>query len=162
MGEVQGSLDNPPIVIRSARWKDALLMVFSLAAVLFTIHAAHAGYSRGPIASVLGVALFGLGLPLTMDRLLRPRQMEIAPSGLWLTTKGKRYGWSWMELQDFRVIAVSTTKFVGFDFTDVHRGLGGAEGALPTGWNMAPAPLAKLLNEARAHWWGRSQPRIVE
>jgi hypothetical protein len=162
---MQGSLDNPPVIVRSSR-RTALLML--LVCVAFT--GTSIAMLRDPAQpSWIGYAcavFFGLGIPIFAARLSRPDTIWIGPSGLIWRSVFRTMSLRWRDVRGFRPYrptAKVISAHIGFDFTDdykpdqhgsrgVVRQLTGVEGSFGGGWELDADELASLLNEARARW----------
>jgi hypothetical protein len=165
---VQGSLDQPPIVVRSSQLQSFVLlvisMVFFLAGVLIPPKTA-GGY--------LWIAFSGLGVLLFAWRCARPDILIVAPDGVTSRIAFRTKHWQWSDLQNFRPYSPAgrtLSKHLGFDFTDSYWGqsrrlrhtvkaITGVEGTLGGGWELSAACLADLLNKARIRWAGASPSR---
>jgi hypothetical protein len=165
---MQGSLDSPPVVISTSRAKAALIAVIAALFVAMIIEM----WSSGAIAKMTvfkqfwmyaGLALFGLGLPLMLLRLIRPDRLMLSPNGIdWLALR--KQSWRWSEVQHFRPYKVSRfSSHVGFNFTDEYKRLntmrqvssfltGGVESSFGGGWELSPREMAALLNDAKQRW----------
>jgi hypothetical protein len=169
---VQGSFDNPPIVIRSSKWKTALLLAVCIGFVAIGIFMLAGGKSaNGPVWSAyLGIAFFGCGIPLFSMQLLRPDSLKLDPTGIIWRSVLRTTSWKWQDVRNFRPYRVFFSRQVGFDFSEsypgqkklraTNRSLAGVEGALTGAWEIGPVELAKLLNAARERWVGSGQPSV--
>jgi hypothetical protein len=162
---MQGSLDAPPIAIRSSRGNSALMLL--IAAVFVAIGAF---MLRDPkenaVISYLIMIFFGAGIPIFGWRLIRPDALTLAPDGIRWRSVFRTAQWTWDDLQNFRAYAPTgktISKHLGFDFTDSYharrggpyratKAITGVEGSLGAGWEFSAADLAELLNKARARW----------
>jgi hypothetical protein len=171
---VQGSLDQPPIVVRSSRSTSFLMLIISVAFV-----AAGVGILRDPhqnhAMGYLGIAFFGLGIPIFAWRLVRPDILTLAPDGITWRNALRTTHWQWSDVERFRAYSPSSrssSKHVGFDFTDRYhaetRGLrqttkaiAGVEGSLGGGWELGAADLSDLLNKAWIRWAGSPSRRRI-
>jgi hypothetical protein len=164
---MRGNLDNPPVVVRTSRWK----ALWGLLGSIFFVGAAIA-ILRDPAKqshfwiAYAGAAFFGLGIPIFIALLLRPHTLEIGPSGLVWRNLFRTESFRWRDVRDFRPYRPSAkviTPAIGFDFADdykpqqrrfrwVVRQCTGVAGSLGSGWELNAAELANLLNAARARW----------
>ena len=158
-----GSIDSPPIVIVTARWKYVLLlaMCVALAGLCFSV-AWHGTQAR----LYLGAVFFGMAAPLMLWRILLPERLEISPNGLTWFTGRKTMTYGWREFAVFRAFRPSsrslTKSFVGYDYVPDHpkRGkltalnhvLVGLDGSFGGQWEISADKVASLLNEARLKW----------
>jgi hypothetical protein len=100
---MQGSLDNPPVIVRSSR-RTALWML--LVSILFSgtfiaMLRDPAQQSQSWIAYA-GAAFFGLGIPIFAARLFWPDTLWIGPSGLIWHSVFRRMSLRWRDVRDFR------------------------------------------------------------
>lgn len=105
---------------------------------------------------VFGLLMGGIGL----WRLIAPPRLEITASGVRQTVLWRSNRYSWNEIYDFRPVQFGLRPAgVGFDFIDpttkraglrrFNRSLVGVHAMLQSGWEIKPAALADLLNQAR-------------
>lgn len=174
---MQGSLDQPPIVLQGARGRGVPVLILGLLLTAFG-----ATLIAGPHVSGGGVLVFALGL-LTfffgLMTLVAPAELSIAPGGLELkgAFRTRRFGWD--EVAAFRVVALRRSRLIGFERTGraapngLLRDLGMAftpanisspyDAAIPAKWASAsPEAVAELLNAARARWGGVQAARALE
>jgi hypothetical protein len=160
---MQGSPDQPPIVIRSWRGNSALMLLIAAGFV-----AIGAFMIRDPkqsaMISWLIMIFFGAGIPLFGWRLIRPDVLTLSPNGMTWRSALRTVEWRWDDVRNFRPYSPAPktiSKHVGFDFTDSARGaqlrhaakaMTGVEGSIGGGWELGAAELAELLNQARARW----------
>jgi hypothetical protein len=162
---MHGSLDAPPIVIRSSRTYSALMLV--IAAVFVAIGAFMLGDPKeSATISYLVIIFFGAGIPLFAWQLIHPSVLTLAPDGMTWRSPFRTLSYQWDDLQNFRPYKPTSktiSKHLGFDFTDSYhakrggpyglaKAMAGVEGALGGGWELGAAELAELLNTARARW----------
>jgi hypothetical protein len=117
----------------------------------------------------VGIALFGLGIPVFAWRFIRPDILIVAPDGITWRSALRTSHWQWSDVHRFRPFSAggrrSISKQLAFDFTDSYRGrsrwlrrtvkaMTGVEGSLGRGWELSVADLADLLNKARIRWAG--------
>jgi Bacterial PH domain len=162
---VLGSLDQPPIVIRSSRLYSALMLLIAAGFV-----AIGAFMLRDPkesaTTSYLIMIFFGAGIPLFAWQVIRPGVLTLSPDGVSWRSPFRTVHYQWSDIQTFRPYkpaAKSLSKHLGFDFTDSYRArrggpyglakaMAGVEGSFGGGWELSAADLAELLNQARARW----------
>jgi hypothetical protein len=78
---VQGSLDLPPLVIRSSRGTSLLLLL--IAVVLVVIGAGmQRDPTQNPAIGYLEIIVFGAGIPIVGWRLIRPDLLTVTPDGI--------------------------------------------------------------------------------
>ena len=162
---VQGSLDQPPIVIRSSRLYSALMLLIAAGFVAIGAFMLRDPKESATI-SYLIMIFFGAGIPLFAWQLIRPGVLTLAPEGASWRSPFRTVHYQWNDLQNFRPYkpaGKSISKHLGFDFTDSYRAghggsyglaktLTGVEGSFGGGWELSAADLAQLLNQARARW----------
>jgi uncharacterized membrane protein YhaH (DUF805 family) len=174
---VQGSLDQPPIVLQAPRKGGTPVLILGL-----LLTAMGAVWIVGPRSAAGGAVTFALGLLtffLGLMKLVAPAQLAIAPGGMELKGpfKTRRFGWD--EVALFRVVALRRTRLIGFERTGsaarsgLLRDLGMAflpanisspyDSTIPARWSSAsPEAVAQLLNDARARWGGVQEARALE
>ncbi len=160
---MQGSLGQPPIIIRLSRATTALMLIIDVGFVALGVMMA-----RDPeeiaVVGYLIAGLFALGIPIFVWRLVRPDTMTLTPDGITWHNVFRTDRWAWSEVQDFHAYTPpgrTIAKYVGFVFTG--SGAPGEDpntGSFGTGWELSAADLADLLNQARVQWLRsrRTQP----
>lgn len=155
---MRGSLDDPPIIIRTARWKAVLHLgaVVLVAAIMSPL--ARTPLWNNPLAFML-YAIFGALAVASVWELVWPGRLVIDAEGfsqrdLWRTRR-----WSWSEARHFRPAENRFYDFVGFDSVPgaAPRRTGGIDG-LNQDWELEPRALAALMNGARARWFAARGP----
>jgi hypothetical protein len=159
---VQGSLDNPPVIVVTARWKILLLLFVAafFSWMLFSI-ARHQHLNR----LYFGAVLFGLCVPVMLWHICVPARLEISPSGITWFNGRKTVEYVWTDFADFRAYRPSSraiSKYVGYELipqspkrsrmTAVAHALAGVDGGFDGQWEMSADDLVTLLNQARAKW----------
>jgi hypothetical protein len=166
---MQGSLDLPPIVIRSSRRQAAVFLLLSVGFVATGVFMLR-DPKANPVIGYLVAGFFGLGISVFGYRFIKPDVLTLAPDGIIWRSMFRAARWRWDEVRDFRPYKPpgrGVTKHIGFDFTDSHSGSGaglrgaaktltGVEGSLGTGWELGTADLTDLLNKAQARWQRRA------
>jgi hypothetical protein len=163
--KMQGSLDAPPIVIRSSRGNSALML---LIAIVFVVTGAFMlrDPTQSATISTLIMIFFGAGIPFFAWRFIRPDILTLTQDGIFWRSVVRSAQWTWDDVENFRAYAPTgktISKHLGIDFTaSYHAKRGGSrgivkaitsvEGSLGTGWELSAADLADLLTEARARW----------
>jgi protein-tyrosine phosphatase len=168
---MQGSLDRPPIVVRSSRWTALWLLIAGGAFVAVGVGMVghpRAGHPSDPAFGYFSIVFFGLGVVFFAARLLRPDELELGPAGLIWRNFVRTRSWRWRDVWNFRPYRPTArvrSAHIGFDFADdyepqnrggreITRRLTGVEGSVGGGWELRAADLADLLNTARARWIG--------
>ncbi len=150
---MQGSLNAPPIVVRTSRRVSSIGVIASAVILYLSL-------SR-PDGSVVYPYAAGLGLLYLSWQLIDPMRLIVGPDGLtWRNTLGSHH-WSWGEIGNFRI---SMGGFVGCDMFDrnavsgwlrpINKSTSGSHGVLGFGWELGAVKLVELLNTARRQWWG--------
>jgi hypothetical protein len=162
---MQGSLDAPPIVIRSSRTYSALMLLIAAGFVAIGAFMLRDPKESAAI-SYLIMIFFGAGIPLFAWQLIRPGVVTLGPDGVTWRSPFRTVHYRWDDLQNFRPYKPTSktiSKHLGFDFTDsyhashggpksVTKAMTGVEGSLGSGWGLSADELAELLNQAQAHW----------
>src|SRR5271154_2377326 len=81
---MQGSLDDPPIIIRTSREWNLVGVVVCAVMTYFRVY------------------VFGLGVIYFCWQLIDPSMLALAPEGLTWKTSFKRRRWAWNEVVNFR------------------------------------------------------------
>jgi len=158
---MQGSLDQPPIVIQTSALKiGGLTLGCALVAALcwFLL-------SLIPPAphALSGLVAFSLAVPYYGWLFLSPNVLAIAPDGVTLKARWRKAHWPWDQVRNFRAVRVHiATKHIAFDLAEGSTGpssymqyyvrYAGADDSLGGGWEMDSGELAALLNAARQRW----------
>lgn len=174
---MEGSLDQPPLILRGARKSGAPLLIVGL---LMTLGGA--AMIVGPRISTAGIALFLLGLVFFffgLTAVAAPAQLAIAPGGMELRGALGTRRFRWDQVAAFRVVSLRRGRLIGFDRT----GTAGRSGlvrdlamafstanvssaydmAIPGAWSSLSAEtVAELLNRARAKWGGAPATRALQ
>lgn len=153
-GIVPGSLDHPPLIVRSSRWKALATLAVGLVFGFFWGRTnPHAGaawdfaFHWAIAALIVGFGVF---------RLIKPSRLELSPTGLvWFTgIQTVRYAWS-----DFSGFAVETRpkggSYAGFTLaekTAQRSAFSALSGSLGGGWDISVEELVVNLNDARRRW----------
>ncbi len=154
-----GSLDEPPIIIRTSREVSlrGLFFCFIIALVSIVSLATIDAPARDNRYLFLAGAVVG-GLFFSWQA-LRPSTLTLTPDGLtWGNSLRSRH-WAWTEISNFRPSSVggigcdvadsrATTKLLSF----VNMRLVGRNGAIGFGWEGGSVFVAELLETARARW----------
>lgn len=148
---MRGSLDHPPIVVRTSRWKALLhlLSVAVLAALMSPV--ARTRWMANPLAWML-IVIFGALVLASLWELAAPGRLVIGPDGVEQRDLWRRRVWGWGEAHRFRPASNRFYRFVGFDRVPGTSGAGSVDG-LNQDWELPPAALAALLNQARDRWF---------
>jgi len=159
---MKGSLDRPPIVLTSLRWKSALRIVGCLGFVGLGAWLMTLGEDGPFIAGLASVACFGFFLVMSLVQLVRPSTLTIGPAGVTHAGPFRTTAYRWRDIDNIRLIRINRSQLVAFDLTESYEGseamtalsrqLAGVDCGLPTGWSIGPTDLARLLNEARGRW----------
>jgi hypothetical protein len=141
---MQGSLDQPPVIIKADRIKASIGLVGALIVALgiwyFTGAHPHTFYFACMAAFVCGAIL------------LTSPTMTVTPDGLsWGSVLG-RNSWPWSDFDGFEVrqVPIFGIECLGCRFSATHPG--GPDGVIGLLWEMPVGDLTLLLNDARARW----------
>jgi hypothetical protein len=153
---VQGSLDQPPIVLRARRVRAVWTAIGSAAfGTLFVWD------PTDPVLLIFS-GFFGFTCVVALSSLVVRPRLEVGPSGLTQTVLWRTKSIGWADVYNFRPAMFGlTNRTVGFDYVtarpkraalrlDLDRSH--IQGWLRPGWEIEPQALAKLLNDAREHW----------
>ncbi len=150
---MRGSLDSPPIIVRTDRRKALLHLAVGLSFALTAWMVARAHpRSDGWAWSVM--AIFGALAAGSLWELIWPGRLIIDRDGFRQSDLWRRRRWSWSEARHFRPASNRFYHFVGFDQAhDASLGRNAIDG-LNQDWELPPPALAALLNQARRRWSG--------
>lgn len=169
---MQGSLDDPPIVIYVSRWKLASWFVGGVAAVIFGFWL-NMHFPSRPLLETVFVhdAFVGGGCVLLLTAfcyVLWPPRLEISPGGvLWRSVRRTRT-FAWKEFAGFVAYwptsknTFSYNKYTGFNYMpdDARRGRPvrmrrwwyGADASFGCMWELSADKLVSLLKQAKKKW----------
>ena len=102
---MQGSLDSPPIIVRSSKWTALWMLLVSILFVdIFVLMLRDPNPTKQSqlLIAYTGAGFFGLGILVFFTRLLRPDTLEIAPSGLTWRSLVRSMSFRWQDVRDFR------------------------------------------------------------
>jgi hypothetical protein len=155
-----GSLQSPPIIVRSSRRKWFLI----LCAAVFFVWAALLP-DLPAVMKYLGLFFFGAGIPIAVFKLIKPDTLEINPQGIEWRSSFQTQHYRWRDVANFRTYRPTSktpNSHVGFDFApeytakraarSVAKHLAGVEGSLGGDWEISASELANMLNAGRAQW----------
>jgi hypothetical protein len=122
---MQGTLDAPPIVIRTSRIANLIGFAVCTAMAYYRIY------------------IFGLGTIYFGWQLIGPNTLILAPDGFTWKTSFGHCQWAWNEVSNFRPMPWGQ---LGWDVGDK------SHSSFGFGWEMTTRNLAELLNTARSRW----------
>lgn len=147
---MRGSLETPPIVIHGDVGRSALIGV--AAGALVAIAIARVGAGQVDVLTLVGLLGFGAFAAFGLMGIVRPARLVIDPSSLAVTWLGATRRYNWGEVSNFEPVPLGLwLTRLSFSLT---RGRGGAA-YLWGSWEIRPAHLAALLNQARERWGPR-------
>jgi hypothetical protein len=160
---MQGSLEQPPIVIRGKRWFWIRLSLVGGLMVALCVYAVVAAPAKDTIPSLLCLAFFGFMFVGSVSRVFKPARLEIGPAGIVQQGLNKTRRFAWDDVYNFRTASLGvSTRVVGFDYVHpaakapalfgINTAMTGVQDCLASNWDVAPQALADLLNGARERW----------
>jgi hypothetical protein len=166
---VRGSLEHPPIVIRSVWWKIILHFsaVAALVGVFFDVKEQNAKASDD-VAMFIVVFVFVFCGGMLLHAFLRAR-IEISPAGISFFTLTRKMTCSWAEVTGIHLALIwsphvlTTCIRLREEPTPTSKGAKTKSATLlqeipGSGWPMSAQELADLLNSARRRWSGVPHP----
>ncbi len=167
-----GSLEHPPIVIRSSRGKTLLLLLGSAAFVAAGAWAVSDGSGQQDWRGWLAIVFFGLCAIAALWRLIRPETLTIAREGFHYTAPMGSTAFSWTEIERFRFKGWAWATTIGrptldsptvwIEFSIKNKPLdrlqalssagSGTARQMPGGWEVDAEPLCELLSQALERW----------
>jgi hypothetical protein len=149
---MQGSLEDPPIVVRGSRRIHALYLLVAL--VFVATGAWQVGTETPQMWAWLCIVFFGLGSLVFIAQLIRPGLLAIAPDGVTMTVLWRTHRYGWAQIASFRTQRVGLmSRHVWFDLQKTPDG-DIRMGSFGTGWETRAQALCDLLNAARGRWGG--------
>ena len=164
---MEGSFENPPIVITSSMAKTLLLLAGCIAFVCLGVSIIAQGPTtiKGYIGGYASVVFFGLGIPVAIWRLFVPAWLQLSPQGLdWFNGRTtKHFAWSeFGEFVAYRPSSRARSRHIGFMrlrpptdhsmLRSLTRNLTGVDGSFGGGWSLDPGTIVDLLNRAKTRW----------
>jgi hypothetical protein len=160
--EMRGSLDDLPILIARPRWRLRTLALVSVILALGGLWSFFAPLpDDDPWLVPIGVG-FACCAIFYMLRLRHRDALQIDEGGLCLISGGRTCPIAWHEVGAFRVERWGRRDVVTFDLLEPDPGMlsegdplddpSDFAGCLDDGYEISPARLASLLNEARQRW----------
>ena len=160
---VQGSLENPPIVIHASR---AYTLVLLIVATMFVCIELLFWSELDSFMGYLGLALFGGGVLMAAYFLVRPRRIEISPEGAFMKHPFRSVSFRWRDVDKFemqKLTSLGSSTVVGWicrrganaansPLTVFFRGTTGMDGYFPPGWEISTADLLVQLNDGMGKW----------
>ncbi len=168
---MQGSLDQPPIVLRGRRGRGVPLLVFGLPMLIVGALM----WTRTSSAAAGGLFVFVVGFFCVTAGILTivvPPELTIGAEGLVLkgALRTRTYGWG--QAANFRLVQLRRTTLIGFDrpgaqniMSDVASALrtvavsSNYDAVLPGRWDAPVETVVETLNGARAKWGGLAAAR---
>ena len=170
---MQGSLNDPPLVVRrSARslfWGLLLSLTFVILAILF-IARPFGWWSNPKYADVSGayaiLVIFGLMTWISVKALFRTPELAINPAGIEFRGLYWTRRFAWRDITNIRAYQPGFTIgriYVGFDFAPHYkpgfawvrrltRAFVNVDCSFADGWEVDSETLAQILNQAKARW----------
>ena len=166
---MQGSLNQPPVVVRASRARAVLLVLGSaifVAGGLFLPPSTESSIPR-----ILAVGFFGLCGAVGLGMLIAPARLEFGPSGIVQKVFWRTSRFAWSDVYDFRPTTIGlANKMIGFNYLrspakgsglrSLNTALVGAQATLQPGWEMDAQALADMLNAGRERWLSASQADV--
>lgn len=155
---VQGSLENPPIIIRQSRFKLGAIAALGLFLTAFCYGLMHAGLLRGGrdlqhlFVGALGLCTIGV-----IWMFVRPGVIEAKPSGLSWRPGFRDYHCAWADIDEFSVfrgpglLSYPRASFASH-FRDYPISRSWFMGTLGSCWEVSPSEVVNVLNAARGKW----------
>ncbi|HEX4634908.1 MAG TPA: hypothetical protein VH189_01925 [Rhizomicrobium sp.] len=160
---MQGSLENPPVVISMSRRKVVWLLVLGVALTAMGVWLA--ANKPDDWRGYLCAGFFGLCIPVFVWQLLSPPRLEVSVRGIFWFTGRNTQTFLWKEFSGFRAYRPAprtVSQHVGFEYapdcprrskmTAVAHAMVGVDGSFGGNWEISAQDLADLLNQARQKW----------
>src|SRR5690242_13051153 len=112
---MQGSLDQPPIIVRGSRGRAIRLIVIS--AIFVAIGSGLLRHPESATSGLVSTGIFALFGVIGLGMFIAPPRLEIGPSGLTQTVLWRTRRFAWTDIYNFRPAVLGlANKAVGFDY----------------------------------------------
>lgn len=157
---MKGTLDEPPIIVSQNREKTGVLILLEVAFLAWVVTLT----TKHDLLGYCLVALLVVSASVLTCTLFKSLTLTIAPKGIRVKTLFRCHCYAWWQVHSFHVVNLVTRREVWFEFRTDGIASPRSCGML---WELGPAELCKLLNEARSRWAesGRtcsSRPPVAE
>jgi uncharacterized membrane protein YhaH (DUF805 family) len=169
---MQGSLEEPPIIVRGRRWswqRIAPAIVFPILLLSrFSVYGGSASAMAQDPMNWMFAGVGGLMVIALVVMVVSPPTLELSPQGIRRTYGWRTWRYRWDDVVNFRPVHLSRLEAVGFDYTDPAKAASryrqwvrvsyGAPGVLASNMELPAVELVGLLNRARAKWADTAVP----
>jgi hypothetical protein len=155
---MDGSLDQPPIIIRQDRGKLFLGAFFSAVFAGINLLFIGSGESSSLFWSWVLVAMSGMGATLFGYFMVRPGSLTLGPSGITLWTGIRHFENAWEDFDKFFLCRFHFSVYPACHYSECYkrnptlRGMTGNLGSFGKFWEISPQELVDLLNQGLARW----------
>lgn len=145
----ESSLDRPPVVVRRPKGAEPYFLLAGIVALLIGIGMffMHGLRFEAILLEVIGCIVGLVGF----IQIKRPTILTLAPEGLGYAILGIRRSWAWKDISGFREERIRSGKAIAFDVQKDGRV---QMFGIPAFFQLTPAALVALLNEAKDRWSG--------
>jgi hypothetical protein len=156
---MNGSLESPPIIIRTSRIVSLIGLVICITILYSQMRPWLRLGAQLETLSYVHLLPFGIFSAYFCWQLLLPSSLIASPDGLTWKTSFKSRHWAWKDISNFRVVFGCC---VGCDLSDdrpavswlraPNKALSGSQGSFLFGWEGGTASVVTTLNAARSRW----------
>ncbi len=162
-----GSLENPPIIVKSDNGQSLVLAALSLGFVVAGAWMVKTGSIQQVMIAWGAIAFFGVCGVVLLLRLIRPATLTLSADGLSYRNLMRFRTVLWEDIAEFRTLQFnSSISCVGINYVPgrappttgydrLNSGLSGMDETLTTGWELDTDNLRDLLDQALAKWGRR-------
>jgi hypothetical protein len=156
---MQGTLDNPPIVITQDQGVIVFMLFLMIGLVLTAVAIGLGASVRLSAGLFMGFTFGGGGAWLMMPRLIPPRSLTLDENGLTWDGTWKSRHFAWSDFSGFAVIPTAIfSRLPGCVFSEsyaahpVAKRFAGGAGSFGPCWEMTAQEMVTLLGAAKQKW----------
>ncbi len=156
---MQGTLDEPPIIITQDQGKVVFMLFLMIGLVLTFVAISLGAGARLAVGLFMGFTLGGGGGWLMMPRLIPPRSLTLDKSGLTWDGTWKTRHFEWSDFTGFAVVPTAIfSRLPGCVFSESYaahplaKRFAGGAGSFGPCWEMTAQEMVTLLSEAKKRW----------
>ena len=164
---MQGTLDDPPIVVQQDRLKIFLVLLFAIGMTIFSFLMLWTGTAKSLTWAYIMSVWFVILTLIVAVWLLRPWRLTLDRSGLRRSTIWRATHYEWNDFSGF--VTFSPSLFLrqpggllskSCPKWRIGRRFAGDLVTLGSCWEMSPSEIVELLNRGLQRWGGANQRQI--